>query len=486
VKPVFSAKTLIMGIGVGALLITLFLGLSKIQAMAVVAMVMALWWIFEVLPLGITALIPVVAYPLFGIASSKEISPLYMSSVLMLFVGGFFVAIAMQKWNLHKRIALSIISLFGCEPGKLMAGFMCATGFLSMWISNTASAVMMVSIGLAVIKSYEEINTDNKNSKHFACALMLSIAYSATIGGISTLVGTPPNLAFSRIFAMSFPQATEISFGSWVLFGVPISIILMIIAWSVLYYMNIKPHNIKPLDPKIIQTEKDNLGPMSYEEKNVAVVFVLMALMWIFRKNLNLGFIEIPGWSNLIAHPKKVDDGTVAILMASLLFILPTKNHGRLLNKDAIGKIPWSTILLFGGGFALAKGIQSSGLSAEIGQRFSTLGNVDSSFIVIGISAGMSFLTELTSNMASTEMLLPILASIAKSSGINPLVMMIPATLAASCAFMLPAATAPNAIVFGSEKVRIIDMVKAGFVINTLSIVVISLFSLTIIPIILK
>ena len=485
-KTAYSIKSLMMGIGLGALLITLILGLSKVQAMSVIAMVMALWWIFEVLPLGITALIPIVAYPLFGIASSKEIAPIYMSSVLMLFIGGFFVAIAMQKWNLHKRIALTIIGLFGCEPGKLMAGFMCATGFLSMWISNTASAVMMVSIGLAVIKSYEEMNKESNNSDAFACALMLSIAYSATIGGIATLVGTPPNLAFTRIFAMSFPQATEISFGSWILFGLPIAIVLMTIAWSVLYFMNIKPHNLKALDPKIIAAEKGKLGVMSYEEKSIAVVFVLMAMMWIFRKNLNLGFMEIPGWSNLLAHPNKFDDGTVAILMASLLFILPTKHHGRLLTKDAIGKIPWSTILLFGGGFALAKGIQSSGLSSVIGQQFSALGNINSALVVVGITSGMSFLTELTSNMASTEMLLPILASIAKSSGINPLVMMIPATLAASCAFMLPAATAPNAIVFGSEKVRIIDMVKTGIIINVSSILVISIFSLTIIPIILE
>ena len=260
----------------------------------------------------------------------------------------------------------------------------------------------------------------------------------------------------------------------------------MFVAWTVLFFINIKPHGIKALDPQIIKSEKDKLGKMSYEEKNVAFIFITMALLWIFRKNLNLGLIEIPGWSNLLAFPKNVDDGTVAILMASLLFILPSKKEGRLLTKDAIRKIPWSTILLFGGGFALAKGIQSSGLSSEIGNQFSALGTISPSLVVVGITGGMSFLTELTSNMASTEMLLPILASIAKASGINPLVMMVPATLAASCAFMLPAATAPNAIVFGSEKVRIIDMVKSGFLINLLSIVIISIFSLTIIPFILK
>lgn len=485
-KPVFPLKTLFMGVGIGAMVMAFLLGLSKVQCMAVVAMVMALWWIFEVIPLGVTALIPIVAYPVYGITSSKEIAPIYMSSVLMLFIGGFFVAIAMQKWNLHKRIALTIISLFGHQPGRLMAGFMCATGFLSMWISNTASAVMMVSIGLAVIKSYEEINQDDPNSTHFASALMLCIAYSATIGGIATLVGTPPNLAFTRIFAMNFPEANEISFGNWILFGAPISLIMVTIAWSVIYWVKVRPHEIKALDPEVIKREKDKLGPLSYEEKNVGLIFITMAFCWIFRKDLNLGFIEVPGWSNLLPHPNKIDDGTVAIFMACMLFIIPSKHQSRLLNKQAIKEIPWDTILLFGGGFALAKGIQTSGLSMAVGNKFASLSEVDPSLIVVMITGGMSFLTELTSNMASTEMLLPILASIAKASGVNPLVMMVPATLAASCAFMLPAATAPNAIVFGSDKVKIIEMVKVGFLINILSISIISLFSLTIIPLVLK
>ena len=220
---------------------------------------------------------------------------------------------------------------------------------------------------------------------------------------------------------------------------------------------------------------------MSKEEKSVAAVFIAMALLWIFRKNLNLGFFTVPGWSNLLPFPNNVDDGTVAIIMAISLFIIPSRN-GKLLDKKAIEEIPWSTILLFGGGFALAKGIQSSGLSAAIGAKFVGLGDVAPVFVVSGLTLGMSFLTELTSNMASTEMLLPILASIAKSSGIHPLSIMVPASLAASCAFMLPAATAPNAIIFGSNRVRIIDMVKVGILINLVSVVIITFFSLLIIP----
>lgn len=467
------------------LIMVKFGAIDKVIAMSLVAIVMALWWIFEVLPLGITALLPLVAYPLLGIASTKQIAPIYMSSILLLFLGGFLVAIAMQKWNLHKRIAMTIISFFGSGPKKLVLGFMVATSFLSMWISNTASAVMMVSIGLAIIKNYEDIVGVNAASKAFAQALMISIAYSATIGGIATLVGTPPNLAFTRIYAMSFPEAPEISFANWILFGLPLSIVLVVIAWLLIGKVLMQKQNIVALDPKIIEDEKKKLGPMQYEEKWVFTIFCTMALAWIFRKDLNLGIFIVPGWSRLLPFGHYVDDGMVAIFMAMILFMIPArqKNKGRtLLNERAIKEIPWETILLFGGGFALAKGIQMSGLSTELGNQFSQLSDVHPGVIVGFVALGMSFITELTSNMASTEMILPILAAIAKSSNINPLSLMVPATLAASCAFMLPAATAPNAIIFGSNRIKIKDMVKVGFILNFISVLLIFLTSYYIVP----
>jgi sodium-dependent dicarboxylate transporter 2/3/5 len=467
------------------LIFCLLFATDKIVSMSVVAAIMAIWWIFEILPLGITGLLPLVAYPLLGIMSTKSVAPIYMSSILLLFVGGFFVAIAMQRWNLHKRIALNIISFFGSKPTRLVLGFMVASAFLSMWISNTAATVMMVSIGLAMVKSYEEIEGEGKEADAFASTLMMAIAYAATIGGMATLIGTPPNLALTRIYALSFPNATEISFGAWATFGIPTTIILVGFAWLVLTKVQMGKHRIKELGPDIIENEKKKLGSISYEEKWVFVVFVTMALLWIFRKNLNLGIVEIPGWSNLLPHPKLIDDGTVAIAMAMILFMVPSRNPAqskRLLDSSAINQIPWQTILLFGGGFALAKGIQSSGLSAQLGQQFIGLKDVSHPVIVISITAGMSFLTELTSNMASTEMLLPILASISKATGMLPLSIMIPATLAASAAFMLPAATAPNAIIFGSDRVKISDMVKNGFIINIISIFVISLICLFVMP----
>jgi len=358
-----------------------------------------------------------------------------------------------------------------------------------MWISNTAAAVMMVSIGLAIIKNYEDIIGINSSTKDFSQALMIAIAHSATIGGMATLVGTPPNLAFTRIYSMSFPEALPITFADWIIFGFPLSCLLVILSWILIGKILIGKKEIDSLGSSVIKKEKEKLGPISYEEKWVFIIFCSMALAWVFRKDLTIGPMTIPGWSNLLPFKNLVDDGMVAIMMAIILFMIPSKQTNKskfLLDKRAIKEVPWDTILLFGGGFALAKGMQISGLSAELGKTFASLAEVQPGIIIAAITIGMSFLTELTSNMSSTEMILPILAAISKSTGINPASLMIPATLAASCAFMLPAATAPNAIIFGSNRVKIIDMVKVGFVLNILSVILIFLISIFVIPLILK
>ncbi len=461
---------------------------NKILAMAAVALTVALWWIFEVLPLAVTAFLPVALYPLLGIMEAKKVAPVYMSSVLMLFIGGFFIALAMRRWDLHKRIALNIISFFGNDPQGLILGFMVATSFLSMWISNTATTVMMVSIALAVINNYEQMNGENEKTRLFSSALMMSIAYSATIGGIATLVGTPPNIAFIRIFSLSFPDLPEVTFGQWLSFGFPLAVLLIFCAYKIIVFKMIRGKNIDRIDQEIIKKQKSSLGKMKYEEKWVLFIFITLALLWIFRKDLNLGFLVIPGWSHLLQTPQYLDDGTVAIFMALLLFAIPSKKEKgqKILDGKALIQIPWHTIILFGGGFALAKGVQESGLSLYLGQQLISIKDYDLTFIVFTLTAGMSFLTELASNMASTEMLLPILASISKTTEISPYLLMIPATLASSSAFMLPAATAPNAIIFGSEKVQIMDMVKVGIWINLVFILFASLFSLFIVPILFK
>ena len=477
-----NKKMIFLISGLFALLTCFFMGVSPLVSMGVIALIMAFWWIFEVLPLAGTALLPLVCYPMLGIMSTKKVAPVYMSSILMLFIGGFTVALAMQKWNLHKRIALKIVSFFGTRPSGLLMGFMVATSLLSMWISNTATCVMMVSIGLAVIKSFEDIYGDNGPTKVFSSTLMMGIAYAATIGGVATIVGTPPNLAFVRIYSMNFPEQSEFYFSSWLVFGLPICLLMLLSAFCVLYFMRIRKNELEPLSEEVISKEVAKLGPMKKEEKWVGAVFVTMALLWVFRKKIAMGALTIPGWSELLPRPELVDDGTVAIMMALLLFMIPTEKGGRIIDKKVFEEIPWGTILLFGGGFALAKGIQETGLSQLIGEAFLGLKHVSPTLIISSLTLGMSLLTELTSNMASTEMLLPILAAVAKSSQIPPLSLMIPATLAASCAFMFPAATAPNAIIFGSKRVGIGEMIKSGFLINLVCVFIITLFSLFFIP----
>ena len=447
-------------------------------AMAAVAMVMACGWAFEVAPLGIVALTPLVAYPLLGIASTKDTAPVYMGSTLFIFMGGFFVALAMQRCNLHRRIALNIISAAGDSPARIVLGFMATTWFLSMWISNTATTVMMVSVGLALTGGFDGFSMTKEARDRMSSCLMLAIAYSASVGGMATLVGTPPNLAFSRIYAMRFPESGGVSFGEWLLIGAPCSALVFLVVFGVLWarFLRGVPAGGIPLDG--VRRELAGLGRLSRDERIVGLVFLGMAFLWIFRKPIDLGALSIPGWDGLLATGRFVDDGTVAVLASLVLFFLPSKDKKRrkLLTRKDIPKVPWETILLFGGGFALAKGMADSGFSAFLADRFGALGGLSPAAAAAALAGGMSFLTELTSNTASTQMILPILASLAESLRVDPLSLMVPVTLAASCAFMLPAATAPNAIIFSSGKVTIPQMITTGFAINVLGVAVVVLW----------
>jgi len=446
--------------------------------MIAVAVLMTVWWVSEAIPLFATALLPMVLYPLLGIMKSSATAPVYVNSIIFLFIGGFMIALSMEKWQLHKRIALFIISRIKGGPDKLVLGFMLASAFLSMWISNTATAIMMVPIGLSIILKMEE-EFGIVETQVLSRALMLGIAYACSLGGIATLVGTPPNLSLVQIFNISFPKAEAISFGYWMLMSLPITGILLCCAWLILtrVLFPIPKHLI--IDSKLVDKEYKALGVMRFEEKAVMLIFSMTALLWIFRKPLDLGVLVIPGWSNLLPQPVLIDDASIALFMALLLFIIPTrsldaKSHA-LLDVHVVKKLPWDIVLLFGGGFALAKGFQVSGLSTFIGEQFGGLAGTSPLLMVMAISFGMTFLTELTSNTATTEMILPILAAIAVATKNNPLLLMIPATLSASCAFMFPVATAPNAIVFGSGRIQIYSMIKAGLLLNIIGVVVISL-----------
>jgi sodium-dependent dicarboxylate transporter 2/3/5 len=373
-------------------------------------------------------------------------------------MGGFFLAIAIEKWNLHKRIALNIISFVGVSISRITLGFMLATAFMSMWISNTATSVMMLPIGIAIVKQLKDHpDTEENENTLFGKMLMLAIAYSASIGGIATLFGTPPNLVFAGVIKELYN--VEISFAKWLSVGLPISCTLLFIAWLYLTRVAFKIRMQEfPGGIKEINRLKIELGPMGHEEKVVSVVFATMALMLIFRQWLQ-NFVP------------QLDDTIIAMSAGILLCILPTKSRiGNILTWKEAVKMPWGVLILFGGGMALAAGFTSSGLAEWIGSQFELLKNLPLVILLLVLIVSVNFLTEITSNLATTAMLLPILAPIAMTIDVHPYLLLISATIAASCAFMLPVATPPNAVVFGSGLLKINDMTKTGIVMNLISI----------------
>lgn len=445
--------------------------------MAAVAALMAVWWITEAAPLAATSLVPFVLFPILGITGSQDIAPFYINSTIFLFLGGFLIALAMERWNLHRRIALRTLLWFGRSPSMLVLGFMAACAFLSAWISNTATAVAMLPVGMAILSGLEE-RWGRQKTATLGVALMLGIAYACSIGGVATLVGTPPNLAFKVIFESSFPDAPPITFASWILLGVPVSLSMLLIAWWVLTRWLYPPDPSVRIDREALRAQYEALGPMRREETMVAVLFGSTALLWIFRSPIDLGAVLLPGWSMLFAEPALLDDGTVAMFMALLLFFIPAgpkASPQRLLTADVFSRVPWGIILLFGGGFALAAGFQSSGLSRWLAETFfGSLASFPALLIVILTCLVMTFLTELTSNTASTQLVLPILAAVALAQSLHPILIMIPATLSASMAFMMPVATPPNAIVFGGGWLSVRQMARAGLVLNLIGVVVVA------------
>lgn len=436
-----------------------------VTACAAVAAWMAAWWITEAVPLAVTALLPVALFPLLGVASGKQVSSAYFNHIIFLFIGGFLLAIAMQRWQLHRRIALRILMVFGRSAAGLMTGFMVATAFLSMWISNTATAMLMTPVALAVILNLEGSHGPAP-TRPFSVAVLLAIAYSASIGGMATLIGTPPNLSFARILQISFPDAPDISFARWFLFALPLCLALLACAGVLLHLLFTRKLDFD-LDRAVFQREYARLGPVGREEKIVLAAFLAMAGLWMFRAPIELGGVTVPGWSGLFAHPGYFNDGTVAIAVSALFFAIPASGGaGRILELDAIAELPWHIVLLFGGGFALATGFVESGLSAYLANTLGGLKAVPVVVVVAAVALLVTFLTELTSNTATTEMFLPVLAALAVAIQVNPLALMLPATLAASCAFMLPVATPPNAIIFGTNRVSVMEMARAGIGLN--------------------
>ena len=449
---------------------------------AAVACLMAIWWISEAAPVAATALLPIVLFPVLGVMSTAETTTAYGNHLIFLFMGGFLIAVTMQKWNLHRRIAMLIIQFIGVSSDRMILGFMLATALLSMWISNTATAMMMLPIALAVISEVDQLKSaggegaspgNGERKSNFGICLMLGIAYSASIGGVATLIGTPPNAILAGMAEKIY--GLTIGFAEWLAFGLPLSATMFLITW---YYLTriAYPLNEKDLPGigRIISTELERLGPTSRQERWVLVVFMLVSIGWILR-----GLIDVPALS-------MVSDASIAMAGALLLFVIPSDTAERefLLDWRTAASIPWDIIILFGGGFALAQGFIESGLSLWIADQMSTLEGASMITLISIATLIVIFLTEITSNTATATIMIPVLGALSIAMGLHPYSLMVPAAVAASFAFMLPVATPPNAIIFSSRYVTIPQMAKTGFWLNIIAVALISLFVLFLLPLV--
>ncbi len=446
--------------------------------MAAVTVWMAVWWFTEVVHLAVTALLPILLLPILGIADSKTTAFQYMDPIIFLFIGGFIIAFAIERWKLHQRIALKILMLVGTSPSRILLGVMLTSYLISMWISNTATVMMLLSAVLAVIVQIENHFKQEHHSHRIASALLIGLAYSATIGGMATLVGTPTNMIFFREYTEKFPLNNDMNFFAWFKISFPLSILFLISAFFTLKFLFIKKDIQLVIDKGYFKEAYQRLGKITYEEKVVASIFILTALLWFTRADIDFGFVKMKGWSNLFEKKDFLQDSTVAIFMAILLFIIPSKTEkGRaIITWDDVAKLPFDIVLLFGGGFALAKGFELSGLSNWLAGQMQFSSTTSIYVIIFGMCILITIISEFASNVACIQLMLPILIAIVHTMKVHPLLVLVPATLASSLGFMLPVATAPNTIVFGSKRLLVKDMLKTGLILDIVGIVLITLY----------
>ncbi|WP_313023580.1 DASS family sodium-coupled anion symporter [Mobilicoccus sp.] len=472
---------------------------------AATAVLMGIWWMSEAIPIPGTALLPLIIFPIFGSDTSvNDVGSSYGNNIIFLFMGGFMLALAMQRWNLHRRIALLTVKVMGTSANRIVAGFMLATAFLSMWVSNTATAVMMLPIGVSVLLLVSNARREQRESEggrdgvaggessdaldevvdptnvdlestevkdaviksDFGTALMLGIAYAASLGSLGTIIGTPPNTLLVGYMHDAF--GVNIGFGQWMLVGVPLSAAFLVVTWFLLTQVLFRPE-VKELPGgrELLQSELHKLGPMSAGEMRVLAIFVLAAVSWV----------AVP----LVFDPAPISDAGIAVVVAVLLFLIPggSARGVRLLDWDSAVALPWGVLLLFGGGLALSAQFTSSGLTEWIGEQVGALGALPVIVLIALVAAGTLFLTELTSNTATAATFLPVAGGVAMGLGIDPMLLAVPVALSATCAFMLPVATPPNAIAFGSGYVTVGQMVKGGVILNLIGIVLVTLTTTT-------
>ncbi len=446
----------------------------KAPIMAAIVVIMAIFWIFEVVPIAITSLFPIFLFPFFGILDTRATALFFGKEIIFLFLGGLMLAQGIQNSNLHKRIALHIVNIIGSKPDHLILGFMVATAGLSMWITNTASVMVMMPIGLSVIS---EMKGSKKFISKFAVALMLGIAYSADMGGMTTLIGTIPNMVFVELYHELFPNLPQVGFTQWMMIGLPISATFVFTGWLLMTKVIFRMPKITVFKNKdMIKNLLKDLGKLRRDELISGLIFLSAVILWITGSDITLSeSFTIHGWRTIF-RLEMVSDASIAIVTSLFLFIIPSEDKPKemLLTWRKVRKLPWGILLLFGGGFAIAGGFNSSGLSNIVGNLFTNLEIDNPFFIIIIVCLILTFLTEITSNTATTNLVLPILAKASVILGLDPIILMLPATLSASCAFMMPIASPTQAIVFSSGYVKIKQMIRAGILFNLWGVIVIT------------
>jgi len=450
---------------------------SSVRITSAAGLFMALLWLTEAVPMGLAALVPLIVFPIAGIASADKIAAPYANPAVFLFMGGFLVASTFESCGLHRRIAYFALHRVGTEPRRIVFAVILVTAFLSMWISNTATTLMMTPIAVAIVGGMG--SKDDPKILRTAEATLLGVAYAASLGGLGTPIGTPTNLVFLGAARTLFPHEPTITFAQWMLFGVVYLVLAVPACWLMLVVMARVPKGeAVPLDQLGLGTP----GPMSRAEKTALALCGVTAFLWIFRADINFGSFTLPGWASLFHAPKMIGDATVAIAMAFAAFLLPVGEGRRLLDWAEFRKIPWDVLILFGGGFALAEALESSGFSKWAGAQLSFVGKWPSVLMIFAMCVVVTALSEVASNVATATAMMPIAAAMATSIGVHPYFLMIPAVLAASSGFMLPVATAPNTIVYGTGFVKVRAMARAGFLLDLVCALIITLLMFTVVP----
>jgi solute carrier family 13 (sodium-dependent dicarboxylate transporter), member 2/3/5 len=451
-------------------------GKPQVTAMAAVTVWMAWWWMSEAVHMAVTALLPILLLPLLGIASAKTVAQSYMDDIIFLFIGGFLIAFAFERWNLHKRIALKILMAVGTKPDRILLGVMVTAYLISMWVSNTATVMMLITAVFAIIHQIEEHVSDEKLRRKFATGLLIGLAYSASIGGMATLVGTPTNMIFLAHYTKEYPMATDINFLTWMKFGLPVSLLLLVATWFILRAFFVSKKINITIDKTYFNDSYRLLGKMGYEEKVVFGIFLMTVVLWFTRSTIDFGGFKMHGWENLFTDKSLwIQDCLPAILAALMLFLWPArKEKSALITWNDAEKLPFDIILVFGSGFALSAGFKESGLKEWLEGNMTALEGLPYPLLILCLAVIITLISEFASNVTCIQLVLQILSPMHRALGMHPLSLYLPATLASSLGFMLPVATAPNTIVFSSKRIRTRDMYLAGFFVDLVGILLVT------------